>query len=174
MNILTVRIPFGRTTHVEYGYFLGEFNVNVEGFVKTIIKPTSQIGFTSITNQGMPFYGGNITYQTYIETDGGSLVVKANNYRGALIAVDIDGKRADVIAYAPYQLHLGNIPAGKHRIEFTLFGNRHNTFGALHNADTQNTWYGPNFWRSVGDAWCYEYRLKDMGIMASPVIEVYE
>jgi hypothetical protein len=100
-------------------------------------------------------------------------VIKANNYRGTLVAVSIDGKRAGIIAYAPYKLAVNNVKAGKHLIEFTLFGNRYNTFGALHNADTANTWHGPAAWRSSGDAWCYEYKLKDTGIMASPVIEVY-
>ncbi|HZK27158.1 MAG TPA: hypothetical protein VFD00_06440, partial [Thermoclostridium sp.] len=174
MNILTVKIPFGKTTNVEYCYILGNFNVKVEGYVKTIIEPTNTIGFSSITNQGMPFYGGNITYKTQIETGDCSLVIKANNYRGSLVAVDIDGKRVGVIAFAPYTLTVDNIKSGKHKIEFTLFGNRHNTFGALHNADTAIDWFGPNCWRTVGDAWCYEYKLKDAGIMASPIIQIYE
>ncbi len=174
VNILAVKIPFGRRTNIEYCYLLGDFNVKVEGFVKTITAPTSRIGFSSITNQGMPFYGGNITYRTEIETDCCTLVVKANNYRGALVAVDIDGKRAGVIAYAPYRLTIENIKAGKHTVAFTLFGNRYNTFGPLHHADTANDWFGPDAWRTTGDAWCYEYKLKDTGIMASPIITIYE
>lgn len=173
-NTLMIKLPFGKTTNIESCFILGEFNVRVEGFIKTITEPTNQISFSSVTNQGMPFYGGNITYKTEIETGNCNLVVKANNYRGAMIAVSIDGKRAGVIAYAPYRLSLGNVQAGKHTIEFTLFGNRFNTFGALHNADTAMTWFGPNGWRTTGDAWCYEYRVKDFGIMASPIIEIYE
>ena len=69
---------------------------------------------------------------------------------------------------------LENVKSGKHIIELTLFSNRHNTFGALHNADTDTIWFGPNSWRTVGDAWCYEYKLKDTGIIASPVISIYE
>lgn len=173
-NTLKVKIPFGKTTNIEVCFILGDFNVRVEGFEKTITEPTGQITFSSITNQGMPFYGGNITYETEIETGGGNLVVKANNYRGAIIAVHIDGKRAGVITYAPYRLSLGNVPAGKHTIAFTLFGNRHNTFGALHNADTAKIWLSPDAWRTTGDAWCYEYKLKDFGILTSPTIENYE
>lgn len=172
-NILTVKMPFGRRTNIEACFILGDFNVKVEGYEKTIVEPTSLIGFSSITNQGMPFYGGNITYETEIETGDCNLIVKANNYRGSLVAVDLDGKRAGIIAYAPYRLDLGNVRAGRHTISFTLFGNRHNTFGALHNADTSLIWFGPNAWRTEGDAWCYEYRLKDTGILASPVIEIY-
>jgi len=172
-NILTVKIPYGKTTNVEYCYILGDFNVKVEGCEKTIIELTDRIGFSSVTNQGLPFYGGNIIYRTEIETGDCRLVIKANNYRGAMIAVSIDGRRTGIIAYAPYKLTVDNVKTGKHTIEFTLFGNRYNTFAALHNADTANAWHGPAAWRSSGDAWCYEYKLKDTGIMTSPIIEIY-
>ncbi len=173
-NTLKVKMPFGKTTNIEACFILGDFNVRVEGFEKTITEPTSQIGFSAITNQGMPFYGGNITYETEIETGDCNLVVKANSYRGAMIAVHIDGKRVGVITYAPYRLSLDNVPAGKHTITFTLFGNRHNTFGALHNADNAQAMFGPEGWRTTGDAWCYEYKLKDLGILASPTVEIYK
>lgn len=171
-NILEVKIPFGRTTNVEYCYILGDFNVKLEGCEKTITEPTKEIGFSSMTNQGLPFYGGNITYSVGVETDNCSIAVKANNYRGSLIKVSIDKKPVGVIAYAPYKIIAENVKAGKHTIEFTLFGNRYNTFAALHNANTANTWHGPTAWRSKDDSWCYEYKLKDTGIMASPIIEI--
>jgi len=173
-NVLTVKIPFGKTTNVEYCYILGDFNVRVEGCEKTIIASTSEIAFSSITTQGMPFYGGNITYKFDVETKNCAIGIKANNYRGAMIKVLMDGKPVGVIAYAPYKLMIENVKAGKHTIELTLFGNRYNTFGQLHNADTALSWFGPDSWRTEGDAWCYEYKLKDTGILASPVIEIFE
>lgn len=173
-NVLTVKMPFGRTTNVECCYILGNFNVRLDGCEKTITAAADTIGFGSITYQGMPFYGGNITYITEIETTGHAIAIKTNYYRGALIKVAVDGKPAGVIAYAPYTLLIENMEPGNHKIEFTLFGNRRNTFGALHNMDTACLWYRPNDWRTTGDAWGYEYRLTDTGILASPVIEVLE
>ena len=173
-NILIVKIPFGKTTNTEYCYILGDFNVKIEGCEKTIVAPTKKIGFSSIANQGMPFYGGNITYSVEVETDDCDMAIKSNNYRGSLIKVAVDGKPVGVIAYAPYKLMVENVKSGKHTIELTLFGNRYNTFGALHNANTANTWHGPNSWRTQGDGWCYEYKLKDTGIMASPIIEIFK
>ena len=175
-NTLTVRIPFSKAANVEYCYILGDFNVKVEGCEKTVTAPTDRIGFSSITNQGLPFYGGNITYQAEfeVEPEDCTITVKANNYRGSLIRVALDGEPAGIIAYAPYQLTIEGVKSGRHTVAFTLFGNRYNTFAALHNADTANTWHGPNAWRSKGDAWCYEYKLKDTGILASPVIEVFK
>lgn len=173
-NELIIKIPFGKTTNLEACYILGDFNVNVEGCVKTITPSTDRIAFSSITHQGLPFYGGNLQYRVDVQTNNCDLVIKANHYRGALISVAIDGEKAGVIAYAPYTLVVKNVKAGKHVIGFTLFGNRYNTFGALHNEDTANIWYGPGTWRTSGDAWCYEYKPKDTGIMASPVIQIFE
>ena len=110
---------------------------------KTIIAPTETIGFSSITNQGMPFYGGNITYIMELETTKCCCIsIKASNYRGAAIKAAIDGKSAGIIAYAPYKVMAENIKPGKHKIELTLYGNRYNTFAALHNTNTANRWYG--------------------------------
>ena len=65
-----------------------------------------------------------------------------------------------------------NIKKGKHTIEFKLFGNRHNTFGALHNCSI-NKWVGPDYWYTKDDTWCYEYNTKETGILKSPVITMY-
>ena len=55
-------------------------------------------------------------------------------------------------------------------LKLTLYGNRHNTFGGLHNLPG-HTWAGPSLWYTKDDQWCYEYRLKETGILSSPVIE---
>lgn len=43
-------------------------------------------------------------------------------------------------------------------------------FGSVHNADRTMRWLGPNAWRTTGDSWCYEYILKEMGILSTPVV----
>ena len=53
----------------------------------------------------------------------------------------------------------------------TVYGNRVNGFGCVHNCDDSLTWYGPDCWRSTGIRWCYEYRLRRMGLLVSPQIE---
>lgn len=173
-NILVVKIPFGERKNVEWCYLLGDFNVKVEGCVKTIVEKTDKIAFSSITTQGLPFYGGNITYVLDVETNDCSFDIKTTRYRGSLIKVSVDGEDVGPIVYAPYKLTVESIKKGKHQIELTLFGNRHNTFAAIHYTSLRSRWYGPNRWRSSGDEWCYEYLLKDTGILSSPVIEFFE
>lgn len=173
-NELVLKLPFGRTTNTEWCYVLGDFNVRLEGCSKTIIAPTGEIGFSSITGQGLPFYGGNLTYHVELETPACDLSIRVPHYRGSLVRASLDGKELGVIAYAPCEVVAQDVSAGKHTLSLTVYGNRINSFGALHNADRSIVWYGPDAWRSTGDAWCYEYRLREMGILASPVLTYYK
>jgi|GEM_PF-5483646 len=61
-----------------------------------------------------------------------------------------------------------------------LYGNRNNSFGALHLNHDKNIWWGPEAWDFMfrygywcNYEWKYEYNLKPLGIMASPKI-IYE
>lgn len=171
-NELVVRLPFGKRTNTEWCYILGDFGVKVEGRIATIIDAPKQIGFSDLATQGMPFYGGNLIYRTEIETPDCTAVIRANYYRAALLKVFVDGEEKGVIAFSPYRLKIPNLKKGKHEIAIEAFGTRINTFGGVHNV-LQFQWVGPNFWRTNDDAWCYEYCLKETGILASPIFEIY-
>ena len=175
-NILQVTLPFGRRTNIEWCYILGDFGVKVNGYVKTITQKPQLIGFSSVTEQGFAFYGSNISYKMdfVLDSDAKEIIIHAPNYRGALISAELDGKDIGKIVFSPYNLKVSNIRSGKHLLTLKLFGTRHNSFGALHSTDSKKTWFGPNAWRTKGDAWCYEYRTKPMGILASPTIEIYK
>lgn len=173
-NTLVLHLPISSRTRLEWCYLLGDFGVRVEGCLRTIVPPTHTIGFGSITDQGLPYYGGNLTYRLPFTSPGGTMVVRANHYRGALIRAAVDGRDAGVIAYSPYRLTVGGLTPGEHVLELTLYGNRYNTFAALHNTDTGDHWYGPGYWYSQGDRWSYEHNLKETGILQSPVLEFYE
>lgn len=182
-NIIEIKMPIGKRTSLENCFLLGNFDVEVRGCKKTILPSSKKIGFSSLVNQGMPFYGGNLTYKTEIETPQCSLSIRVNRYRGAAVRVFIDGKDCGIIAYKPYRLNLNNITAGKHTVEFKMFGSRINTFGPLHCCD-YNSWCGPDRWYTYSDgtdkgvknwyatSWSYEYVLKDTGILSSPMIEI--
>ena len=169
-NVLEVTVPIGRRVGAEACYLLGDFSVSARGAKTALGLPVRSLCFGDYTAQGLPFYGGNVTYRLEIET-GGDFLVTASNFRAPLLRVDVDGKRAGVIAWAPYTLQVSALP-GKHTVELTAFGNRYNTFGAIHNADQQFFFPGnPSSWRTQGSAWSREYRLKPAGILVSPVIE---
>ena len=90
-------------------------------------------------------------------------------YAGALTEVKLDERESEKVVFAPYNVKIKNVSKGEHMLEFTFYGNRYNTFGALHNCG-DSLWFGANYWYSSGSAWCYEYNTKPTGILKSPVI----
>lgn len=171
-NVLELCLPFAQRTQLESLYLLGDFDVQLAGARAVLTPPRREIGFSSLTMQGMPFYGGNVTYHLPVEvpSDGVRLRVHAGCYRGALIGVSLDGEPAGRIVLPPYDCVIDGVRRGAHMVELTLYGNRFNTFGALHNINTADTWYGFMYWRSAGDGWSYEYHVRDTGILSSPAV----
>ena len=94
--------------------------------------------------------------------------MRASHYRGALLGMAVDGGEEKPVAYAPYAASFPGLDQGKHCLTVTVYGTRVNGFGAVHNADETTTWFGPNCWRSEGDSWCYEYRLRPQGLLTAP------
>ena len=169
-NTLTIDLPFGQRTNVEWMYLLGDFAVTLRGRHALLTPRPKTIGFGSITQQGMPFYGGNITYEIPFESRGGEVFLRAAHYRGAALKVALDAEEAQLLAYAPYEMSLGVLPAGRHTLSITLLGHRGNSFGPVHMADAAEEWLGPAAWRTCADAWTYEYRLKPVGLLSAPVL----
>lgn len=170
-NTLEVTAPYTESGSIEWMYLLGDFGVMLRGTDKTIVKKYEKIGFGDISRQLMPFYGGNIVYDTDIDVPKCDYTtIQLNAYRGMFVKVFVDGEETGNIVFAPQILKL-KLSEGKHNIKFKLFGNRHNTFAAIHNFDNSTYYHGPNSWRTEGVAWGYEYNLKDFGIIKSPIFK---
>ncbi len=169
-NEIIVVLPFGQRTNVEWCYLLGNFGVKVQGAYRTLTAPVKELGFGDWTTQGLPFYCGNVTYKIPVEVNGETLTVRVPQYRGAVLGMELDGKRVGDMAYAPYEFTYELTP-GAHEIGITVYGNRVNGFGCVHNCDDLTSWFGPACWRSQGISWSYEYRLRKCGLLVSPQIE---
>ncbi len=169
-NTLVAEIPFSRRANIEWCYVLGSFGVRLSGRDAVLTAQPQTLAFGDSATQGLPFYGANITYHAAFRCDGGDVRVHISNYRGALLRVTLDGGQSARIVYAPYDHVFHGVAPGEHRLDITLYGTRHNSFGALHNADSTMTWAGPGAWRSSGDSWCYEYRLRPSGVLTTPTV----
>ena len=168
-NTLVITRPFGAVSTLEACYLLGDFGVEVYGRKAKITAPVKKLYFGDQTRQGLAFYGGNVTYKFKMETDKNTaLAIK--HFSQPLCAVSVDGERLGVAALAPYTVSFASVEPGEHEIEITAFGNRFNTFGALHSADFANKWHGPDAWRKKGDRWSYEYLIKPAGILVAPEV----
>ena len=172
-NTLEISMPFGVRTDVENCFVLGAFGTGYKGREVFITSMPEKLAFGDAVHQGLAFYGANITYETEVELDEASEVeIEVSYYRGALVKVEIDGNMLGYIWKSPFRLP-AELAAGKHKIEYTVFGNRYNTFAALHTllADKKDVYTGPDYWRSAGFGWAYEYNTKPMGILKAPVVK---
>ena len=170
VNILEAAIPFGKRTNLEWCYLLGDFGVEASGCYTCVVAKKETIAFGDFTRQGLPFYGGNITYHIPLTTNGGKLILRSSQYRGALQTVSLDGGEEIPVIYTPYTVELGQPEAGKHMLDLTLFGHRRNGFGPVHLADLEARWVGPGAWRTENALWCYDYRICEEGVLSTPTV----
>ena len=170
LNVLELKIPFGRSRGLEACYLLGGFGVRVCGRRAELYRLPETLSLGDITSCGLPFYGCNIDYHFTVTGNGRDIFVRASQYRGALIDVLLDGVLCGQIAFAPYQAVLKQVSSGEQVITLKLYGNRVNTFGALHNCNERFWWHGPDAYRVNRDEWTYGYCLKATGILKSPEI----
>lgn len=170
-SVIELTLPFGRRSNVEWCYLLGDFGVRVQGAEKTVIPPVRRLGFGDWTTQGLPFYCGNVTYKIPVRVEKDTLTIRVPQYRGSVLGMEMDGVRQGDMAYAPYEYTFTNLQPGEHEVGITVYGNRVNGFGCVHNCDDSTSWFGPDCWRSEGVRWCYEYRLRKSGLLVSPQIE---
>lgn len=170
-NELIVSMPYNRKTNVEAMMLLGDFGVQVAGRSAVIVPPVRTLHFSDWTAQGLPFYGGKVTYHLDVPASGKPLHVSLTKFRTPVIAVDLDGKRQGIIAISPYSVTTEPAAKGMHRLDLTVYGNRFNTFGAVHNTTEEKDVYcSPNFWRTRDALWAYEYQLRRTGPLCAPII----
>ena len=165
-NIITVKKPFTVITDTENLFILGDFGVNVVGSDVRLTEPPREIRFGDWTRQGLPFYGGTMTYRLNVDLPAAAQL-RLGLFAAPCVTVEVDGERIANVSLAPYA---ADIPAGKHVLDITVFGSRINTFGALHLSDYTVTWFGPDAWRSENDRWSYEYRLTQQGLLTAPMV----
>ena len=189
---LIVKRRYKDNTDIERIYLLGDFGVELRAEQAVITEPVRELHWGDVTMQGLPFYGGNILYHTtfslakqtkialrfasrLVNMPGGLCNRQASHecdfagFRGTLLSVRLDEKEMGDIAFSPYQLSLGTLTAGEHKMELKLFGSRVNCFGPLH-LTTHIDWIGPQAWRTEGDLYSDDYRVSPLGVTRSPML----
>jgi hypothetical protein len=167
-NVVEIEAPFSERSRLEACYLLGEFDVTLAGCNAKLAPPTKEIGFGSVAAQGMPFYGGNVSYYTEIETEECMARFHVANFGAHCVRVFVDGEDAGLIALAPFVVEK-KLKAGKHVVEFLCYGNRNNTFGPVHNCrmTDSNYYIEPDVWEKSCAYWRPGYFLQNTGILSS-------
>ena len=176
-NILEISMPFGQRTDLENCFLLGDFGASYAGRFAYVTAKPEKLWFGDAVTQGMAFYGGNIEYKSsFCMPKDGDAEITVSYYRGAMVRVYVDGKDTGAIAFSPFKVRAKGLGKGHHDISFVLYGNRYNTFSATHTllADKKRVYMGPDYWRSEGDGWSYEYQTRPLGILKTPEISLIE
>lgn len=153
-NIISVEVDFCRSTNLEAVYVLGQFGVELPSAICALPERISTL---HIERQGMPFYGGPISFRTGI-TDG-NVLVRLNELHGADVHIS-DGKNDKIIAFPPYKKVI-NLNG---ELVIILECTRRNTFGPHHLVPYPQYAYGPEAWISEGENRTDSYVLTEQGI----------
>ncbi|UVI29616.1 glycosyl hydrolase [Paenibacillus spongiae] len=175
-NQLDVSLEFHPGFDLEAMYLLGNFGVRIDGTTRIIEKLPERLNAGDITKQGLPFYGGTVTYTlepaqlqqalAAIEGDGSSNVGKAvlafPDFEAACINVR-GGGQTSMMAWQPYE---ADIAAGE--AEFDMVLTRRNTFGPLHQLPLHTPHYGPDNWVTEGSSFSEADVLLPSGLLGAP------
>lgn len=171
-HTLEFHIPYHARENIEPFYLLGDFTVTLSGRHLTLLPPKKELAFSDITRQGYPFYGGTFTYRIPFVSTGGEVFLSASLFRSPVLRASVDGISKGLLAFSPYEISLGELTSGEHLLELTVFGNRINTFGTLHNCNFSDNWCGPDNWRTTGEEWSYEYQINPFGLLKAPILRI--
>ena len=169
-NVIVAQMTTSNLLGIEPMYILGDFDVDLRGTALKLLPASTSFGFGNVVEQGMPFYGGNLKYETKINVPAdGDLKICVNNYRGDLYKVFVDGKEIGTPFLPPYTA-TASVNAGEHTVGILLYGNRNNTFGSLHCME-YDLYVGSRHWYKTGTSFSYDYLLKPMGVLSRPLVE---
>ena len=167
-NLLTLSVaPMKVHAEIEPVYILGDFSVEPAGKGWEITAPPEELTIGPWLKQGLPFYSWGITYSKdyIIESPGGKYFLKAPTWKGTITEVFVNGKKAGIIAFPPYEADITPfITAGKNRIDLKVTGSLRNLLGPHHNNPPAGI-ASPWSWRNIktypsGS----EYNLKEYGL----------
>ncbi|HOK57001.1 MAG TPA: hypothetical protein PLF90_06700 [bacterium] len=157
-------------------YLLGDFGVKLveNDLIITGLPETLKTG--DWTEQGLPFYSGNVGYISVIEKidcdEKEKIFLKIPEFRGVGIRIFIDGKEVGVVAWPPCEIDITDYVKGKDRINLIIeiLGHRRNSHGPLHYSEKWPVWTGPYQFVSEGNLWKDKYQIVPCGLMENPEI----
>lgn len=132
-------------------YILGDFALNPLRAGFEIDNPKS-IETGSWIKAGMPYYSQKVSYiQAFMAEEGVSYSVKLKEWNGTISEVLVNGEKAGVIAFPPYELSVSDfVKTGENKIEIVVCGSLKNTFGYFYRSN--NKWiHGPGDWNYAPD-----------------------
>ena len=175
-NELVLTTRYGRKDNLEAMYFTGEFGFKwVDGTKPVITRLPATLKLGDWCEQGFPCYSGAITYSMDVDinTDPGKKVVlEVPSWKGALVKVYVNGRKAGSIAWKPYEIDITNfVVKGRNKVEIEVVGTRRNLLGPLHHGEKYPSWTGSGEFKRE-DKWISEYVRFPYGLTGEPAVSV--
>jgi hypothetical protein len=178
-NAITVEGVRDATVEVEAVYVLGDFAVDPD--THRLVPEPDAVTPGDVTDQGYPFYAGELTLETTVEVDeAGTRRLAFDDVHAALASVQVgDGERRDLWS-PPWEVPVSLAP-GRNRVAVTLVTSLRNLTGPHHaeqefhahsresNFVSPATFRHPDNLGSVSvragaDEWTEEYHVVPVGV----------
>lgn len=160
--------PMRIFAEIEPVYITGNFSVVPEQEGWSIGAPQESFTLGSWKDQKQPFYSWDMSYsKTYTLDDlTGRYAVKLNKWNGTVAEVYVNGQKAGIIAFAPWQLDVTPyLKEGGNTIDVRVIGSLKNLLGP-HYRNPAPGLASPWHWKNVDKPIPgKEYQMMDYGLM---------
>lgn len=170
-NRLEWEVDFRESVNIEALYLLGNFGVRLEGTRKTLVRLPDSLSAGDVTKQGLPFYGGAITYQLQAPLSSEAhqnVFLELNDWEGACAKVKGADGNEQLIAWQPYRADVTTALQQSETLTLEVILTRRNTFGPLHQIPLRAGAYGPGNFVTEGEAFSSDYVLYPSGLLQEP------
>jgi hypothetical protein len=176
-NELTLEADFYEDLNLEALYLLGTFGVRVFDGAATLTTLPPTLAPSDLTAQGLPFYGGAITYHLPIPTrqptTGERAALLLPSFEAACAKVVSGPTPGKLIAFPPHQADVtAALASGAATLDLEVILTRRNTFGPLHQLPLRAGSYGPGNFITEGSGWTDDYQLYPAGLLQAPEVVI--
>jgi len=175
-NELLLEADFYEDLNLEALYLLGDFGVRVFDGAAALTTLPPTLAPTDIVAQGLPFYGGAITYHLPVPVrpnPGERAALILPSFEAACAKVVGERATGKLIAFPPHQADItAALASGAPTLDLEVILTRRNTFGPLHQVPLRAGAYGPGNFITEGAGWSDEYQLYPAGLLEAPEIVI--
>lgn len=162
---------------LEIVYLLGYFGTEVRGTEVAVIEWPRRLRMGDWVPQGLAFYSGSVTYRYTANLEAcpeERVWVRVGDFRGVAAAVWVNGVRAGLAAWPPYEVEITPYVGTTRPLEIDVevLGHRRNSHGPLHHVEKWPVWTGPGEFVTQGEKWFEGYQLVPCGLLAPPELVV--
>ncbi len=177
LNVVELSLDFHEGFDLEGLFLLGKFGVRLEGANCILTTLPCKLAASDIVEQGLPFYGGTITYEIAKEqmsgefarlkaglTDGDKIVLALPSIEAGTARVRYASGESKLLPWQPFEADI----AEPESIELDLILSRRNTFGPLHQLPLLTPAYAPGNFVTEGEHYSSGYVLLPNGLLEQP------